>query len=363
MTPASTARPADRPVAHAPLSRDGAGSPAPTGTRPPEYGPRRGSLGRDAAPATIARGLLAWARERFPASHLPLFAALYLFAVLHARWTVGTGGSAAVTAADIPGFLAVVGFFLVLRIADEHKDAAVDLVAHPQRVLSSGRTTLARLRVLALIAMGFQLVVVTGLDGGLGRITLTWSAAVLWSALMTAEFFVPGWLRPRMVLYALLHLLVMPLVMIWMSQIGVGGQPLPVSIWPIPLIGLASGAAFEVARKLRAPDDEHPLVDTYTQRLGIPGAVGLLGAIVTTVCAVLSLVLLRHAGAGAAGAAAATALIATWLVQAPAAAALLRFRREHTRQRAKAAETWVGVALMGGFLIQILFQIALRRLS
>lgn len=313
--------------------------------------------------ARTARGLLAWAAERFPASHVPLFAALYLFAVLHARWAVAPGAAETVVAADMLGFLALTSFFLVLRIADEHKDAAVDIVAHPHRVLSTGRTTLASLRALALIALGVQLVLVVGLDGGIGRICLAWAAAACWSALMAAEFFVPGWLRPRMMLYALLHLLIMPALMIWIAQIGAGDRPLPVSMWPIPLVGLAAGAAFEVARKLRAPGDEHPLVDTYTQRLGIPGATSLLAAILVAVCGLLSLLLLRHAGEGRVGITAAMAIAVTCLVQLPAFVALWRFASERTAERAKAAELRVAAALMGGFVLQILFQVALRRVS
>lgn len=328
-----------------------------------EYDAQPGLPSRDVSATSIMRGTLAWARERFPAAHMPLFAALYLFAVLHARWAVGGSTSPAVAGADILGFLALSSFFLVLRIADEHKDAAVDLVAHPGRALSTGRTTLARLRAVALVAVGFQVAVVIGLDGGVGRIALTWAVATVWSALMAVEFFVPAWLRSRMLLYALLHLLVMPLLMVWASQMGVGDTPLPPSLWPVPLIGLAAGAAFEVGRKLRAPDDEHPLVDTYTHQLGIPRAVALLAALVAAVCALLSMLLLRHAGEGAVGIAATIALTATCLVHVPAFAALVRFGSEHTRQRAKAAELRVGIALMGGFLVQILFQVALRSLS
>lgn len=231
----------------------------------------------------------AWMRERFPPSHAVLFVVLYLTAALTAQAMVRPG-PVIVRLSDASSCAAAYAFFLMLRIFDEHKDYAVDAVNHPDRALQRGWITLAHLRVLGAIAILVQLLVSLVSDDGWGPVTQWWLIALGWSLLMAREFFAADWLRSRLLLYAASHMLVMPLVMMWMAQMGVGRTALPLSIGWLAALSFTSGFAFEVARKTKAPADERDGVDSYSAIAGPRRAalltslfVGLSGALATRV--------------------------------------------------------------------------------
>lgn len=223
------------------------------------------------AHSAFASRFFAWVQERFPLANAILFLVLYAAALLFGRASAA-GGSIDLTPLDVFGFLAVWGFFLVLRVFDEHKDFALDARNHPHRVLQSGLVTLAHLKVAGVLAAALGLAVSLAYDHGIGRVTLAWAAMMGWSALMAKEFFVGEWLGKRIVLYAFTHMLVMPLALLWMAQMGAGGAPLPRATISLAAMAFFSGFAFEIARKTKAPADEQDGVDSYTKALGLRGA-------------------------------------------------------------------------------------------
>jgi 4-hydroxybenzoate polyprenyltransferase len=105
-------------------------------------------------------------------------------------------------------------------------------------------------------------------DGGIGVLSRGWLLVAVWTTLMAVEFFAADWLRPRLLLYAALHLAVMPLLLWWIALVGAEGVPLPPAVWLLLALGYSTAAAFEMARKLRAPADERPGVDSYSRTLG-----------------------------------------------------------------------------------------------
>ena len=289
----------------------------------------------------------AWLSERFPARNAVFFVVFYITGLLVARAAVAPG-AVVVGWRDIPGFLALWSFFLTLRIADEHKDFAADAVAHPRRVLQRGLITLAQLRVVSAIAIAVQIATCLWLDGGIGRVTIGWLAVIAWSALMAREFFVREWLRSRLMVYAVTHMMVMPLVAIWVAAMAA-----PASIGTRPVaafaaLSLLAGLAFEIARKIRAPEMEHPLADSYTQSLGIAAACAVLFAALVgaTAAGLVLTALVARIGAGAATAVAATTLLAGY--------AIARFRGAPTRGAARRSEAAVGVATLATHLLPII---------
>ena len=212
--------------------------------------------------------LVAYLQERFAPVNMGLFAVLFF--TVRAVASVATGAAGRPVPAESWGLaawgaLATISFFFRLRVFDEEKDFAQDMVNHPGRVLQTGRVTLPQLRALAWAGALVEL----GWSATQGRLALLgWTLALVYSLLMRAEFGAGEWLRRRLVLYAGSHMLIMPLVIFWLWLAYAPGT-LATLLLPLLLaLSLLGGFAFELARKLRAPDAERPGVDSYSRALG-----------------------------------------------------------------------------------------------
>ena len=293
--------------------------------------------------------LKAWANERFPLANAVLFLVLYAAALLFGR-SLSTIGVLTISAFDCLGFMAVWSFFLMLRIFDEHKDYELDCHNHPERVLQSGVIELSHLKGLGVLAIGIQFGYSAFADGGLGPITMSWGVVMVWSTLMAVEFFCGEWLEKRLILYALSHMLVMPIALVWMAQIGAGATPLNGDIWWLAGLSFLSGAAFEVTRKLKAPEDERPTVDSYTKVMGISLAplvvICLLGGgtafLMILICLVFD------------GALSSWWYVALALPMGPALWSLLRFRAAPSASIAKACEGSVAITMLSGYALLLI---------
>jgi 4-hydroxybenzoate polyprenyltransferase len=292
----------------------------------------------------------AWARERFPLANGLFFVLLYVLALVVGRSAVA--GPIVLSWRDVPGVAALWSFFLWLRVLDEHKDFENDRIAHPQRVLQLGLVTLGDLRVVGGAALVVQLVVSLWIDRGVGPVTLWWLAALVWSLLMAKEFFVRDWLRRHLMWYALSHMVVMLLVVAWVATMGAAVAARSPATWTLAALVFASGLAFEMGRKMRAPESEHPLADSYTQALGIRAATFVLSAVVVIVSAMAMLT---------------TRVVSNrmplWVVAAGVSGlvlslgALRQFRHRPAPRAAKRVEAGVGVSILamhGALLASVL---------
>ena len=296
----------------------------------------------------MSPALGAWMRERFPARNAVFFAVFFMTALLVARTTAGGSGPVAVSLRDIAGFAAVWCFFLMLRVFDEHKDFEADAIAHPQRVLQRGLITLRDLKLVGAVAIAIQLGVSLWFDGGAGPVTAWWLAALAWSTLMAREFFVREWFRRHLVVYALSHIVVMAIIAMWIATMGAPRAAFAGAPWAFAVLSLFAGLAFEIARKMRAPEQEHPMADSYTQALGVRVASGLLlGVVVGAGVVALGLTALLT---GRVGMIALATLAAAVLL---AASSIARFRSRPTAATAKRSEAAVGVAALATHVVVI----------
>ncbi|RSK35399.1 UbiA prenyltransferase family protein [Hymenobacter metallilatus] len=236
------------------------------------------------------RNFAAYLNERFPLVNMGLFAILFLTV-----WSVATGG-AAFGWPEVGGMAATISFFFRLRVFDEIKDYTTDAVYHPQRVLQQGRVTLGQLQRLAWLGAAGELVWSKQMGGAaLGG----WVLALGYSLLMRYEFGASRFLKPRLVLYAGSHLLIMPLVIAWLWAAYRPAGPWPPQFWLLAALSLLGGLAFELARKTHAPTAERPGVDSYSRTLGYRGAIAAVLLVLLAGVAAQS-VLLRQLHAGAA---------------------------------------------------------------
>lgn len=241
------------------------------------------------------------------------------------------------------GLATALGFFFLLRVADEHKDAHVDRLYRPELPVPRGLVSLAELRgagaAVALAAFAANALIAP-------RLLLALVAAVIWASLMAREFFVAEWLRARPAAYLLSHMIVMPLLFAyltgldWLAADGAPPRALPL------FLGLAflNGILVEVGRKIRAPQDERPGVETYTATWG-PRAASAVWLATLALAAVVAW--LASGPTGAAGIVAGALAVLLVLAALPA----LMFLRHATSARAKRIEAASGLWTLASYLV------------
>ena len=264
--------------------------------------------------ASLSRRLWVYQRERFPlAAHGPLVAAF-------------SGGvacaSAALRGAEGPGWAAVatavvvaLGAFFQLRVADEWKDAARDAVAQPERPVPRGLVTLRELAAVAAAVAVVQVAVTVWLTPLLlGPLVLVWA----FGAAMTLEFGVRDWLRDRPVVVLVSHGLIVPLIDWFAISADVlgNGAAYPDGVEWLVGVSLFGGMTVEIGRKVWAPADERPGVESYSGRWG-RGRAWAAWAFVVVASLACGVGVLLAAGAGRlvpllAGAAVAALAVGVW---------------------------------------------------
>lgn len=224
----------------------------------------------DAPPArsgSLARRLARYQAVRFPlAAYLPLIALAAFSAIAYSRAAREATGLVSAGAYLVCAFTLLAGFF-TLRVADEHKDADTDRRHRPHLPVPSGVVTLRELRMVAGVLVVAAAALNALLDAAL-LVPLLIVAA--WVALMTREFFVRDWLRVRPVPYLLSHMVVMPLLFLYASSVDwlAAGAGAPRQLGVFLAAVFASGLALEIGRKVRAPGEERPGVETYSGHWG-----------------------------------------------------------------------------------------------
>lgn len=263
--------------------------------------------------------------ERFGIQLIAIQLLMYCTGMLYGKAIV-TRGSLDVRPGDVAGVVALVMFFLLARVFDEHKDYDFDVTYLADRPLPRGAISWAEVNGLGVAAVIIQIAIGAALDGGLGRTLAWWAIAMAYLVLTRFWFFVPSWLRRHFVTNTVVHLPVYALASVWAAEIG--ARPAWV---PVPVAWLAAYTYFhtfgaDLWRKSRAPEDERRGVDTYTQSWGTTGA-SVATAVIVIIAAGLAAALLAAAHAGAAA-----GYAALGLVTLPVLAGVTRFARNPTRE-------------------------------
>ncbi|MFZ5482456.1 MAG: hypothetical protein ACOZNI_37180 [Myxococcota bacterium] len=159
--------------------------------------------------------------------------------------------------------LAVLLAFFHLRVFDEHKDYAKDVVSHPERLLSRGVVTLSFLRVwgAGAILAGAAIAAACGT-----RALIAWAAMFAFTVAMRFEFGVGAWLNRSLLLYAITHNpVVAGLAMFTWASTGARWDPRYLLFVAAASFG---SLAFEIGRKTRQPGEEIRGVDSYSSVYG-----------------------------------------------------------------------------------------------
>ena len=229
--------------------------------------------------SSFAKRFLAWIKERFPFANALLFFILYLTTAAIVR--SASIGEITLSLSDVISVLVTWSFFLVLRIFDEHKDYELDCKNHPQRVLQSGLITLGHLRIAGSIAITVQVIWSLLIDKGIGQVSMAWLAMFVWTCLMGKEFFIAEWLNRHLTLYAVSHMLVMPLIVWWLANLAVPGVALTNELQVMMLLAFISGFCFEITRKTKGPEEERDSIESYSRIFGTRGSAFVVTALVS----------------------------------------------------------------------------------
>ena len=213
--------------------------------------------------------LNAYVAERFPlVSHLCMVV-IYFLANQFLAQVLGDPGQPLRMGWFTPlGMLFLLCIFFHLRVFDEHKDYVDDCVHYPDRILSRGLITLTHLKILAAVAILLEWVC-AAVSGWPAMVAVT--VTIVFSWIMLHEFFVREWLRAHFMIYAISHMLIMPLMTATIFSFTMQ-RP----FWEAPwLFWVYAGADFfafanwEISRKIRLPEDEIEGVSSYSKEFGM----------------------------------------------------------------------------------------------
>jgi 4-hydroxybenzoate polyprenyltransferase len=221
--------------------------------------------------------LKAYSDERFPAVRYAVLIASYYSSNQFLAQTL-TGQPVHYDLGTALGAVVLFCVFFHLRVFDEHKDYEEDCRHFPDRILQRNVITLKTLKILGAVAITLEF----GLAALLGGAALVSVGAVfLFTLLMLKEFFLGAWLKRRFLLYAALHMLIMPLLAMIAFSFTTRRflWEAPGWFWLYSFVGFFVTFNWEVSRKIRTPEQEIEGVDSYTRVFGTYGAAYVVLAI------------------------------------------------------------------------------------
>ena len=234
-------------------------------------------------------------------------------------------------------------WFMLLRIADEHKDFEEDSQFRPYRPVQRGLVTLRSLRIIGVVLIIIQIVLSVFLDWRLlGMLALVY----LWFTLMTLEFGIPKWLKKHPTWYLASHMIILPFIDLYATSIEwiSRGGTFSFGILVYMISSFCDGTVVEVGRKLRAEENEEYGVDTYTHIWGPRRAM-----VVWMICITISIVTTILAGFQVRIGMEIIAILSPLYIYAAFIA--LRFARKPTPQNAKIFTIFPGIWMFLMYLL------------
>ena len=289
------------------------------------------------------RRLAAYLHERFPpAAHGVMIVSYFSANQFLAQALVYGDRPLQYTLGSLLGAITVLCIFFHLRVFDEHKDYADDCRHYPDRVLQRGLITLRELAQLGTVAICLELLCSAcwrplPQPAALVSVLL----ALAYSLLMRYEFFMPTLLRAHFLLYAVSHMLIMPLLAIVVFSFATGRflWQAPAWFWLYAWVGFFVTFNWEISRKVRAPEDERDGVDSYSKIFGTFGAAYLV-LVVRVIDTAMVAVVGYHLGLSPWFYVAITALFFLCLI------GVVHYRLHPERRTAKRLELYAGLYIV-----------------
>jgi 4-hydroxybenzoate polyprenyltransferase len=300
------------------------------------------SLAESERELSLVQRLWIYQRERFPLGRTSLL--LLVFSAASISLSAHLAGRALPSVwTFVAIWLAVVLVFFQLRAADEYKDFDEDARYRTERAVPRG---LVSLKLVLWLAVGAALVIVALTLSIAPKLLVPLCLLWLWLGLMTAEFFVPAWLKARPFVYLVSHMAIMAFIDFYVTAAEwLPHAPLPpAGIWIFVVLSCVNGCVLEFGRKIWAPQNERTGVETYSGLLGPCRAAQIWIGLCVLAWALLSFIGFLAGGSWITLILGALALIAVGIVG-------LQFMRSSTPQLQGRLDTAAGLWVLACYAI------------
>ncbi|MBU1107292.1 MAG: hypothetical protein KKB51_11535 [Candidatus Riflebacteria bacterium] len=173
------------------------------------------------------------------------------------------------------GFAIVWLIFLHMRLFDEVKDYNVDREHNPDRPLARGLISVGEFSAMTMLCLAIEITLAGTM---LWPMFPAYVMVLCFTLLMRMEFFVGGWMGPKMELYAITHTFSAAMISMLIHTIvcysDAAGADRAMLVYALGNWFVFN--VFEFGRKTFAVEEEREGVDSYSIRLKPIGAVLLL---------------------------------------------------------------------------------------
>jgi 4-hydroxybenzoate polyprenyltransferase len=169
------------------------------------------------------------------------------------------------------GAITSFGFFFLLRLFDEFKDAQDDAKYRPYRAVPRGLVSFKELKFIIAVVIGLQIII-----NFLFLSKMLWVLALVlvYMFIMAKEFFIGEWLRNHPVFYLITHMMVMPVMDFYTTGLdwNINGAGLPHGLTIFLIVTFLNGVVIEIGRKIKPKEAEEVGVETYSYLWGSKNA-------------------------------------------------------------------------------------------
>lgn len=218
----------------------------------------------------LFKRLWIYQKERFPVFSYGLMVLTFTFSAMsYSKFLRGDLDFSFVTLAA--GALTSFGYFFLLRIFDEFKDAEDDAKYRPYRAVPRGLVSFKELTVMAVLIILLQCILNFFFAP---KMLWIWVLVIVYMFVMAKEFFIRDWLRNHPVAYLISHMMVMPVIDFYTTGLdwNNAGTQLPQGLLIFLVVTFLNGVVIEIGRKIRAKEAEETGVETYSYLWGEKGA-------------------------------------------------------------------------------------------
>lgn len=165
----------------------------------------------------------------------------------------------------IAAFFAVMFFLFHIRVIDEIRDFKDDAVNHPENPVHNGTITIRQLFVFDII--GLLITIFISIFYGKG--TMIFAGAILiFTTIASKDFFIRNLIVNRNFLYHIINSPQMILLQLYIFTLLTENLIFTKIIWFAVIFVYMNIFVLEVVRKIKLPQDESPVADTFSKSMG-----------------------------------------------------------------------------------------------
>lgn len=280
-------------------------------------------------------------KERFPVFSYGLMVSTFAFSAMSYSKFLRSDLNFSILALLI-GAMTSFGYFFLLRIFDEFKDAEDDAKYRPYRAVPRGLVSFKELKWLAITIIGLQCVLNAVF---IQKMLWIWALVIIYMFIMAKEFFVRDWLRKHPIAYLVSHMMIMPVIDFYTTGLDWNNNSavMPNGLIIFLIVTFLNGVVIEIGRKIRAKEAEETGVETYSYLWGEKGAT------ITWLCVLFTTFIFANIACFYAGFGRMTFLLLVFFLIFCAFPAI-KFLKNREQKTAAKIETMAGIWTLGMYL-------------